>query len=136
MSENTPTLGKYPDTFYRVSIKAVIKNEQGEMLAIKAEGNTEWGLPGGGIDHGETDHECLRRELHEELCIPNELNKTFRKITTAYHKNTEAWKLFVVYDVRIIGEYEVCLGDAIEAKFIPIAEYNANKIDIEPEVEE
>ena len=42
----------YPNTFYRVSVKALIKNEQDQVLVIKENQDT-WSLPGGGLDHGE-----------------------------------------------------------------------------------
>ena len=40
----TPT-GKYPNTFYRASIKAVIRNEADEVLVVK-EHQDKWELPG------------------------------------------------------------------------------------------
>lgn len=44
-------LGRYPNTFYRVSIKALIKNDKGEILVVK-EHQDKWEPPGGGLDHG------------------------------------------------------------------------------------
>lgn len=55
------------DYLYRLSLKAVIRNDRGEVLAVKESGRDWWGLPGGGIDHGETITEGLRRELFEEI---------------------------------------------------------------------
>jgi 8-oxo-dGTP diphosphatase len=51
---------------YRVSVKALIANAAGELLMVN-EGSHHWDLPGGGLDHGETVEEALRRELTEEL---------------------------------------------------------------------
>jgi len=52
--------------FYRVSVKALIFNDQQQLLVFKNTDN-EWELPGGGWEHGETLENCLRRELMEEL---------------------------------------------------------------------
>lgn len=54
--------------FYRMSSHAVITNEKQQILLLKATyaGNS-WGLPGGGLDQGETIHEALVRECQEEL---------------------------------------------------------------------
>ena len=71
--------GKYPNTFYRVSIKALIKNDRGEVLVVK-EHQDKWELPGGGLDQGETIHDCLKRELKEELNVTNEFSESFNKI--------------------------------------------------------
>lgn len=54
--------------FYRMSSHAVILNEVGQVLLLKATyADHAWGLPGGGLDLGETIHQALIRECHEEL---------------------------------------------------------------------
>lgn len=54
--------------FYRLSSHAVIVNEQQQVLLLKATyADLAWGLPGGGLDVGETMHEALLRECREEL---------------------------------------------------------------------
>jgi 8-oxo-dGTP pyrophosphatase MutT (NUDIX family) len=60
--------GKYQTTFYRVSLKAINCNSNGEVLVVKENGSA-WSLPGGGIDHEETIHGALKRELYEEALI-------------------------------------------------------------------
>src|SRR5260221_11029127 len=56
-----------PPSNYRVSVKALIKDDQGRLLLVKEDDDPWWGLPGGGIDHGETIEQGLRRELSEEV---------------------------------------------------------------------
>lgn len=54
--------------FYRLSSHAVIFNEHQQVLLLKATyADCAWGLPGGGLDQGETIHEALIRECQEEL---------------------------------------------------------------------
>ncbi|WP_444915670.1 NUDIX hydrolase [Microbulbifer sp. TRSA007] len=56
------------DDSYRLSAHAVITNTVGEVLQLKATyAERSWGLPGGALDPGETAHEALVRECHEEL---------------------------------------------------------------------
>ncbi len=54
-----------PEAFYRTSVKALIKNQEGKILLAKEE-NGMWELLGGGLDHGETPQACLVREVQEE----------------------------------------------------------------------
>ncbi|WP_025820928.1 NUDIX hydrolase [Shewanella marina] len=57
----------YNDKF-RLSCHAVILNDTGQVLLLKATyGDCCWGLPGGAIDVGETIHQTLVRECLEEL---------------------------------------------------------------------
>lgn len=59
--------GRPTDHLFRVSLKAFIQNEKGEVLVVKEKGRDWWDLPGGGMDHGDTFQTTLARELEEEI---------------------------------------------------------------------
>ncbi|AWW32121.1 NUDIX hydrolase [Echinicola strongylocentroti] len=61
-----------PECFYRISVKALILDEEGRFLLIR-EDNGMWDLPGGGLDHGELPHQGLNREMQEEMGIVPEV---------------------------------------------------------------
>jgi 8-oxo-dGTP pyrophosphatase MutT (NUDIX family) len=45
-------------------------NNEGKVLQLKQTyGDKRWGLPGGGVEPGETIHETIKRECFEELGI-------------------------------------------------------------------
>jgi ADP-ribose pyrophosphatase YjhB (NUDIX family) len=50
-------------------VRAIILNEQGEVLLQRRSDNNFWGLPGGGVELYETALEALRREVREETRI-------------------------------------------------------------------
>jgi 8-oxo-dGTP pyrophosphatase MutT (NUDIX family) len=53
---------------FRLSSHAVITNANGEILLLRANyTDRSWGLPGGGLETGETIHQALVRECKEEL---------------------------------------------------------------------
>jgi 8-oxo-dGTP diphosphatase len=59
----------FNDTF-RFGVHAVISNSEGHVLLLKRTyGNKGWGLPGGGVDSGETIHQAILRECREEIGI-------------------------------------------------------------------
>ncbi len=61
--------------FYRLSSHAVICNTVGQILLLKATyAEHAWGLPGGGLDMGETIHDALFCECYEELGCEIELD--------------------------------------------------------------
>ncbi len=70
----------YNDSLYRVSFKCLIQDEEGRVLAVKEAGRSSWDLPGGGIDHGETIKESIRRELKEEIAYTGDFTYTFLTI--------------------------------------------------------
>lgn len=121
--------GKYLNTFYRVSIKALIKNSKGEVLVVK-EYQDKWELPSGGLDQGETIHDCLKRELKEELNITNESIESFNKIETQYmpsrpDKELDFWKMSMYFDVTSQVEFVINPSDEIlDARLTPVIVLN------------
>ena len=57
---------KMPDCYYRVSVKALILDNEGRFL-LCLDHSGKWELPGGGLDHGEDVKEGLKREIKEEM---------------------------------------------------------------------
>lgn len=62
------------NTTYRFSGHAVITDSENRVLQLKQTyTDKRWGLPGGGIEPGETIYEALERECLEELGIKVEI---------------------------------------------------------------
>ncbi len=61
------------DCLYRISLKALIYNDVGQILVVKEIDRTYWDLPGGGMDFGETIESSLKRELYEEVGYKGDL---------------------------------------------------------------
>ncbi len=110
--------GKYPESFYRVSLKAIVRNENGEVLVVKEKGS-EWSLPGGGIDHGETPLEGLKRELYEEVLVTESFAADLVGTDSFYVETKDAWLMWLVYSVKINDGYAYGIGeDADEVAFM------------------
>lgn len=92
---------KYPTTFYRVSLKAIIRNEDGDILVNREQGHGNWSLPGGGWDHGESVEACLMRELHEEVGYVGKVQARLLGVTEEpmYMPTKQGWLLWHVYEV-------------------------------------
>lgn len=55
----------------RQKVRAVVVSDSGEFLLVRPHGYREgqWTLAGGGVEHGETPHQAMRREIAEELGV-------------------------------------------------------------------
>lgn len=103
----------YPNTFYRVSVKALIRDSDNRVLVVKENQDT-WSLPGGGLDHGEEPVAGVYRELREELGIEEAKINDVACTKTFYLEHKRAWLLWIVYDVEI-NDTKFTYGDGVEA---------------------
>lgn len=80
------------DDKFRLSSHAVIINQQGQVLLLKATyGDCAWGLPGGALEVGETIHQALVRECQEELGVA----VTLHHLTGVYYHSRYQSQVFI-----------------------------------------
>lgn len=116
----------YSNTFYRVSVKALIRNKQNEVLVLKENQDT-WSLPGGGLDHGEDPKLGILRELKEELSVEAAEVSDIATVKTFYLAHKQAWLLWVVYEVKIDTE-AFTYGDGVtESQYIDVADLKKSR---------
>ena len=60
-------MNQVPNWFYRVSLKALILNEDKQFLLIREE--KWWELPWWWLEYWENPQECIKRELFEEMWV-------------------------------------------------------------------
>lgn len=94
-----------PDTFYRVSVKAVIWNEDKTKFLVCKEANGMWENPGGGLDWGESAEQCIIRELKEEMgFVVTSISKTpIAFFGCPDIQKRYPYKGFVFYEVSVQG---------------------------------
>ena len=122
----------YPNTFYRVSVKAYITDEQGRVFVVKEndnEGRSFWGLPGGGLDHGELPHDCLKREIQEELRVSDVIINEIAYTKSFYMSNKDAWLMWIVYRAKI-NSSEYVFGDGVTDALYINTERLASSVDM------
>lgn len=106
-------LSQFPNTFYRVSVKALVKNTEGKVLVLKENQDT-WSLPGGGLDHGEDPVTGVKRELKEELNIELVGEIVPCCIKTFYLESKQTWLMWVVFAVKA-EVHSLELGEGVTA---------------------
>lgn len=88
------------DYLFRFSIKAIIRNDLGEVLVVKEDDHTWWDLPGGGVDHGETLKQALARELHEEVALSGDFDHRIIMVhDPSYLTKHNFWQVLVICEV-------------------------------------
>jgi 8-oxo-dGTP pyrophosphatase MutT (NUDIX family) len=89
-----------PNTFYRISAKALILDGQKRFL-LEREDNGLWDFPGGGIDHGDNPIETIKREIMEKMGIEVlNVNPTIQYFVIAKALDN-VWKSSVFYLTRL-----------------------------------
>ena len=105
--------------FFRFSVHAVITNNEGKLLLIKQTyTDKRWGLPGGGVEPGETIHEAIKRECHEELG----LNIIISAFTGLYYHKTFNSQVGI-FRCELPDGIDICLSNEhSEYKWFDISE--------------
>ena len=100
-------------------VAAAIIEENGRVrIARRKRGKWhvgKWEFPGGTVEEGETNEECLKRELMEELAVTAEVGDL---LCSSEHVNTPDWttRLFA-YRARIVSG-TVMLHDHEEMRWV------------------
>lgn len=88
------------DYLFRVSIKCLVRNSDGEVLVVKETGRSGWDLPGGGMDHTESIKQAIAREMTEEVSMTGDF--TYRVIAVeepSFLQRAKIWQMRLVFEV-------------------------------------
>jgi 8-oxo-dGTP pyrophosphatase MutT (NUDIX family) len=88
------------DYLFRVSIKGLVRNDNGEVLVVKETGRSGWDLPGGGMDHTESIKQAIAREMKEEVNMIGDF--TYRVIAVeepSFLHRAKIWQIRLVFEV-------------------------------------
>jgi ADP-ribose pyrophosphatase len=89
--------------FPRAAVTAIVENDSGNILFARicryTSGRTEWELPAGGVETGETEIDAARREIVEETGYTSDQHEL---IYSYYPMNGSANKLFHVVHCKAV----------------------------------
>jgi len=112
-----------PSTYYRVSVKALIFDDENRLLVFQDESGG-WELPGGGLEHNESAEECLRREINEEVGGTVVSINRAPRLLYVDHEPPGYYKLSIAYVVTLDGgEIKPVGDDLVAAKYVGRAEF-------------
>ena len=95
---------------YGLTIRSVIKNNEGEILVLRRHPKSKtnphkWELPGGKIEKGEFFDEALIREIKEETALDVKVGDFCEAVQDDYpHKRTVQ---LIMYSKDITGEVKI-----------------------------
>lgn len=111
------------DTFYRVSVKGTVFDEQGRFLLAR-EADGKWELLGGGLSHGEDPVECLKREIREEtgLVVADVSPSPKCFLTAPSLSNPAVYTANIVYEMKLESLEFVPSDECQELRFFTLTE--------------
>ncbi len=122
-----------PPCFYRLSVKALIHNDEWSFLLVKEE-NELWELPGGWVDYGENLQECLKREIKEEMWLEV---VSISQVPSYFYTSTNLkwWNIAnVLYETRVNDFEFTSSEECMEIGFFTLEE--AKKLKTYPNIQE
>jgi len=111
-----------PNCHYRISIKGLILDETRMKFLVVREDDGVWELPGGGLDHGETPQECLRREIKEEMGLEiawmAESPSFFLSCEKIKSPEHPGWTANVLYEIKVKDLNFTPSDECVEVRFV------------------
>lgn len=116
-------------SLFRVSLKAVILNNEGHVLIVKEHGRDWWDIPGGGLEHGESIKDALARELNEEVSLEGEFEYDVILVEDARYLQThDLYQMRITFLVRPENMNFTVGKDSDEVTFIDPFEFEHSQI--------
>lgn len=107
---------------YEVTIKALIRNEQGLLLA--KDSNGKWDLPGGRIDATDKSViDCLQREVGEELGVRIKNKPVSPVFVEIIDYNDDKRRLMLGYNVEVESLVFKTSEENVENRFVSKEEF-------------
>lgn len=115
------------DSLFRISLKAYIENDKGEVLVVKETGRTQWDMPGGGMDYDETIQEALKRELQEETGYTGDFTYEVIGAENPHLLLRQIWQVRLVFKV-VPATFDFAGGDdGDDMKFVDPNEFETSE---------
>src|ERR1035437_9513884 len=93
-----------PDKYsHRVSIKALLFDENGKLMLIRDE-DGRWDLPGGSMEHGENFEQTLKREIKEEMGVDCEILDPKPFIVWSGQSTPEIWRVLIGFKTKLLSD--------------------------------
>jgi ADP-ribose pyrophosphatase YjhB (NUDIX family) len=117
------------DFKFRASVYGILLDGK-KILLQRHPLTTKFGLPGGGIELGETISDCLEREFKEETGLTVRVKDLVGATQDFFtHEEKFVHSIVIVYKVeKVGGELGTNDEDSAEVKYFDLSELNENKI--------
>ncbi|GAA0538098.1 NUDIX hydrolase [Saccharopolyspora subtropica] len=104
-------------------VGAVVHDPRGRLLLVKRAnepGRGKWSLPGGRVEHGETDHSAVQREVREETGLSVTVGRLVGRVLRPAPKGTYE---ILDYSCRSSGTELFAGDDAADAMWADSATF-------------
>ncbi len=89
------------DYLFRISMKSLVRDHEGNILVVKESGRTWWDLPGGGMDHQENIKDAIARELLEEVHLTGDFTYQIVAVENpSFLEHAQVWQVRMVFVVK------------------------------------
>ncbi|GAB2988646.1 hypothetical protein GCM10027284_01510 [Cyclobacterium sediminis] len=121
-------VSQIPECFYRVSVKALIRDKKNRFLLVR-EDNGFWELPGGGLDFGESPIEGLKREIWEEMKLSTSYISTQPLYFFTIKNHNNIFIANAMYEVQLESLAFQPTSECMEIRFFsPLEVYKELKV--------